>query len=242
MATIAIIQARMGSTRLPGKVLEVFAGKTALEHCVERTRACPAVDDVIVATTLAHRDDVLIDVCRARGWRWYRGSEDDVLDRYYHAARDAGASDVFRITSDCPLTDPDVLTELAARYREAAADYASTSWPRATFPLGISAELMRFDALERIWHADTNPAWREHVTPYLYRHPDRFTLVGLGCEADYTHHRWTLDTPEDAQLLRKLFDHFGDRRFGWREALAVAVAHPDWQALNAAVVQRQAPA
>jgi spore coat polysaccharide biosynthesis protein SpsF len=241
MATIAIVQARMGSTRLPGKVLEVFGGKTALEHCVERTRACPAVDDVIVATTSQPGDDVLVEACRGHGWRWFRGAEHDVLDRYYQAARDAGADDVLRITSDCPLTDPDVVAALVARYRDAAADYASTSWPRATFPIGISAELVRFDVLERVWRDDTNPAWREHVTPYIYRHPDRFAIVGLGCEADYTHHRWTLDTPEDAALIRTLFDHFGGRRFGWRDALAAAEAHPAWQAINAAIVQRRAP-
>ena len=242
MATIAIVQARMGSTRLPGKVLEVFAGKTALAHCVERTRACAAVDDVIVATTTERGDDVLIEVCRAHDWRWFRGSEHDVLDRYYQAARDAGATDIMRITSDCPLTDPDVLAALEARYRGAAADYASTSWPRPSFPIGISAELVRFDILERAWQEDKNPAWREHVTPYLYRHPDRFQIVGLGCDTDYTHHRWTLDTPQDAELIRKLFDHFAGRWFGWRDALAVVEANPAWQAINADVAQRQAPA
>jgi spore coat polysaccharide biosynthesis protein SpsF len=242
MATIAIVQARMGSTRLPGKVLELFAGKTALAHCVERTRACAAVDDVIVATTSERGDDVLVEACRAHGWRWFRGSEHDVLDRYYQAARAAGATDIMRITSDCPLTDPDVLAALVARYRAAAADYASTSWPRPSFPIGISAELVRFDALERAWHEDKNPAWREHVTPYLYRHPDRFHIVGLGCDADYAHHRWTLDTPQDAELIRKLFDHFAGRWFGWRDALAVVEANPAWQAINAGVVQRNAPA
>jgi len=241
MTTIAIIQARMGSTRLPGKVLTVFAGKTALEHCVARTRACAAVDDVIVATTTVPGDDALVDACRAHGWRWFRGAEHDVLDRYYQAAREVGATDIMRITSDCPLTDPDVLAALVARYRAEAADYASTSWPRATFPIGISAELVRFDVLERAWREDGNPGWREHVTPYLYRHPDRFRIVGLGADRDYSHHRWTLDTPEDAELIRRLFDHFAGRWFGWRDALAVVEANPTWQAINAEVVQRRAP-
>jgi spore coat polysaccharide biosynthesis protein SpsF len=240
VATIAIIQARMGSSRLPGKVLHVFAGKTALEHCVERTRACPQLDDVIVATTTDARDDVLVDACRAHGWRWYRGSEHDVLDRYYQAAREARASDVMRITSDCPLTDPAVLTEVVARYRDAAADYASTSVPHATFPIGISAELVRFDALERAWRDDTNPGWREHVTPYLYRHPELFRIVGVGCDRDLTHHRWTLDTPADAELIATLFDHLGTT-FTWQAALAAVEAHPAWQAINADIVQRQAP-
>ncbi len=230
----------MGSSRLPGKVLEVFGGKTALDHCVERTRACPAIDEVVVATTTEAPDDVLVDACRSRGWRWYRGSEHDVLDRYYQAACEVGAAHVVRITSDCPLNDPDVVSELITRYlADPATDYASTSYPRPTFPLGISAEIVRFDVLERAWREDLNPAWREHVTPYVYRHPETFRIIGLGCEADYSHHRWTLDTPEDAVLIRKLFDHFGDRRFGWRDALGVVEAHPEWQAINAAVVQRR---
>lgn len=241
MDTIAIVQARMGSSRLPGKVLEVFAGKTALEHCVERTRACAAIDDVVIATTVEPRDDVLVDLCRAKGWRWSRGSEHDVLDRYYQAACALAPRHVVRITSDCPLTDPVVLDGLIARYRDDDLDYASTSLPAPTFPIGISAEVMRFEALERAWREDTNPAWREHVTPYLYRHPERFRIGGFGCDADYTHLRWTLDTPEDATLIRLLFDHFAGQPFGWRDALAVMEAHPAWQTINAAVVQRQAP-
>lgn len=239
MATVAIIQARMGSSRLPGKVLEVFHGKTALDHCVERTRACGAIDEVVIATTTDARDDVLVEVCADRGWRWFRGSENDVLDRYYQAATEIGATHVVRITSDCPLNDPEVIAALHARYLAANADYASTSYPRATFPLGISAEVVRYTVLAQAWRADANPAWREHVTPYVYRHPERFHLVGLSCEADYSHHRWTLDTPEDARLIRTLFDHFGDRRFGWRDALAAAEAHPEWQAINAAIVQKK---
>ena len=239
MVTVAIIQARMGSSRLPGKVLERFGGKTALDHCVERTRACPAIDEVIVATTTAPQDDVLVETCRARGWRWSRGSENDVLDRYYQAAAEVKPAHVVRITSDCPLNDPAVISALIQRYLATGADYASTSYPRATFPLGISAEIVRYEALARAWREDQNPAWREHVTPYVYRHPELFRLEGLAAEADYSHHRWTLDTPEDARLIRTLFDHFGDRPFGWRDALAAVEARPDWQAINAAIVQKK---
>jgi spore coat polysaccharide biosynthesis protein SpsF len=239
MATVAIIQARMSSSRLPGKVLEVFGGKTALDHCVERTRACRAIDRVVIATTTQASDDVVVEVCRDRGWQSFRGSENDVLDRYYQAASEVGATHVVRITSDCPLNDPDVISELIARYLAADADYASTSYPRPTFPLGISAEVVRASVLAQAWRDDKNPAWREHVTPYVYRHPELFRLVGLSCEADHSQHRWTLDTPEDARLIRTLFDHFGERPFGWRDALAAAEAHPEWQAINASVVQKR---
>jgi spore coat polysaccharide biosynthesis protein SpsF len=242
MATVAIIQARMGSSRLPGKTLRIFAGKTALDHCVERTRASPAIDDIIIATTTDPRDDILEDTCRARGWRWFRGSEHDVLDRYYHAARQANATHVVRITSDCPLTDPQIITELVQRVRaDPTTDYGSTSQPCPTFPIGISVEAMRFDVLERIWRECLDPAWREHVTPYIYRHPELFRIIGLGCDADYTHHRWTLDTPEDALLIEKLLEHLDDHHLSWRDTLAIAEAHPTWQSLNATIIQRQAP-
>jgi spore coat polysaccharide biosynthesis protein SpsF len=244
MSTLAIIQARMGSSRLPGKVLERFAGKTALAHVVDRTRACAAIDDVVIATTSEPADDVIVEACRAAGWRWSRGSEHDVLDRYYQAALPLAPRDVVRITSDCPLLDPDVLTGLLARYRhDPTTDYASTSHPRPTFPVGISAEVMRFDVLAQAWRDDDNPAWREHVTPFIYRHPERFHLVGFGAEADYSHLRWTLDTPEDARLIRTIFDHFVVTRrgidVGWREVLAAAEAHPAWQQINAGIVQKQ---
>jgi spore coat polysaccharide biosynthesis protein SpsF len=238
MTTVAVIQARMGSSRLPGKVLERFDGETALGHCVARATASKAVDAVVVATTELPADDAIAGICEARGWTVFRGAEHDVLDRYFHAARAANADSIVRLTADCPLMDPTVLTELVGRFAAERADYASTSYPRRTFPLGISAEVMTRAALERAWRDDDDPAWREHVTPFIYRHPERFRLSGFGCEADYTHHRWTLDTPEDAQVIRAIFDHFHGRAFGWRDVLAAAEAHPEWQAINAGVEQR----
>ena len=231
----------MGSNRLPGKVLAELAGEPVLAHCVMRARACSAVDDVIVATTTLAADDPIVELCRARGWRWFRGSEHDVLDRFHQAARDANADDVIRLTADCPLNDATVMTALVGRYRADGADYASTSYPRRTFPLGISSEIMRASVLERAWRDDDDPAWREHVTPYIYRHPERFRLSGFSCEADYTYHRWTLDTPEDFELLRTIFDHFGAHDVGWRDVLAAAEAHPEWQAINAGIEQQRVP-
>lgn len=239
MPTVAIIQARMGSSRLPGKVLETFAGKTALDHCVERTAACRSIHEVVVATTEAPADDAIVALCRERAWRWFRGSEHDVLDRYYQAARAVGAGTVVRITSDCPLTDPAVIAALIARFRAEGADYASTSYPHATFPLGISAEVLPFRVLEEAWRDDRNPAWREHVTPFVYRHPERFKLTGLAADADYSHHRWTLDTPEDAHLLRLIFGELPPDQYDWRAVLAIVAAHPGWEHLNAAIVQKK---
>ena len=241
MTTVAILQARVGSSRLPGKVLADLAGEPVLAHCVARALACASIDEIVVATTTLGDDDPIVELCRARGWRWFRGSEHDVLDRYYHAAREVNADDIVRLTADCPLNDPTVLTALVQRYRADGADYASTSYPRRTFPLGISGEIMRASVLERAWCDDDDPAWREHVTPFIYRHPERFRLSGFSCEADYSHHRWTLDTPEDFELLRTIFEHFAGRTPGWRDVLAAAEAHPEWQAINASVEQRNVP-
>lgn len=228
----------MGSSRLPGKVLRSFAGKSALAHCVERTRAAARIDEVIVATTTGAADDAIVAACAAAGWRCSRGAEDDVLDRYYQAATAAGATTVVRITSDCPLIDPAVIDALVARVAATGADYGSTSWPRPTFPLGISVEAMPMAALATAWREDTRPDWREHVTPFLYRHPERFRLVGLAAGDEYAHHRWTLDTPEDAIVIGHLIDAVPPGA-GWREVLAVAEAHPEWQAINGAVVQKR---
>jgi spore coat polysaccharide biosynthesis protein SpsF len=242
VTTVAIIQARMGSSRLPGKVMERFAGKTALDHVIERTRRCPLLDDVIVATTVEPADDAIAAMCADRGWRCTRGSEHDVLDRYQQAAVAAGAAHVMRITSDCPLVDPEVLSALITRYRGApAVDYASTVWPQPTFPLGIVAEVFSAEALATAWREDPALSSREHVTPYIYRHPERFRLGGIDAGGAYGHHRWTLDTPQDAALLRLIFDSFADNRFGWREVLALVEAHPDWQAINSGVLQKVVP-
>ncbi len=229
----------MGSTRLPGKILEDLAGKTALEHCVERCGRARLIDDIVVATTDLPRDDVIVELCKKKGWRHSRGSQDDVLDRYYQAARAIGADPVVRVTSDCPVNDPIVLDELIERYRSLPdADYCSTSQPAPSFPLGITGEVIRFCALERSWNEDKNPAWREHVTPYIYRHPEMFSIVDFPSAGDYAHHRWTLDTPEDLQLIRTIFEHFQDNTFGWRDVLALIEAHPEWSRINAHVMQK----
>ena len=239
MPTVAIIQARLGSSRLPGKVLEPFAGRSALAHVVARVRACPAIDEVVVATTTASRDDALVDVCAREGWRCTRGSEDDVLDRFYQTATSVGATTIVRITSDCPLLDPAIVAGVIARFRDTGADYATTSWPRATFPLGLSAEVISAEALATAWREDPNPAWREHVTPFLYRHPERFRIATYACDRELGHHRWTLDTPEDAALLRLIFDHLPAGSTDWRDVLALVEAHPAWSAINAAIAQKQ---
>lgn len=239
MRTVAVIQARLGSTRLPGKVLLDLGGRPMLERVVERTRRASIVDEVVVATTAAPLDDPLAELAAARGWACVRGSEADVLDRFVVAARASDADEVVRITSDCPLIDAAVIDEVVRGRRRADADYASNFLARRTYPRGLDVECMTRGALERAAAEADQPHEREHVTPYLYADPARFRLHGHEAPEDHSALRWTVDTHEDLQLLRELYAAFDqDGPPGWRDVLAVVTRRPELAALNAHVRQK----
>ncbi|RLC82174.1 MAG: acylneuraminate cytidylyltransferase [Chloroflexi bacterium] len=240
MKTVAIIQAHMGSTRLPGKVLKDLAGEPMLARVVDRTRRTQTLDEVVVATTVQPADEAIVRLCAERGWPCFRGSEEDVLDRYYQAAVAHQADVVVRITSDCPLIEPEVVDLVVGEFlaRQPEVDYVSNTLPPRTFPRGLDTEVVSFEALERAWREDENPAWREHVTPYIYRNPERFDCHGVTNEVDYSGMRWTVDTPEDLELVRRSYEHFGHDRFSWREVLAVLKERPDWLEINRHVRQK----
>ena len=240
MKTVTIVQARMGSTRLPGKVLQDLAGEPMLARVVNRTCRAKTLQEVVIATTTNALDDVIVNLCKARDWPWFRGSEDDVLDRYYQAARKHQADLIVRITSDCPLIDPEIVDQVVREFleRQPEVDYASNTWPQRTFPRGLDTEVMRLDVLERAWREDSNPAWREHVTPYIYRNPDRFRIHNVLSQVDYSAMRWTVDTLEDLAFVRQIYDYFGHDRFSWREVLKVLEEHPEWLEINQHVQQK----
>ena len=175
------------------------------------------------------------------GWLVSRGSEMDLLERYLEAARAHEAERVVRITSDCPLIDPQVIDEVVAALDAADADYASNTLEPRTFPRGLDVEAMTMDALETAGRDDRDPASREHATPYLYRHPERFRLAAVRLSEDLSGHRWTVDTPDDYELVRRIYDRLGRDDFGWREALAVVEANPGWSDLNRHVEQKVVP-
>lgn len=241
MKVVAIVQARMGSTRLPGKVLLELAGAPVLRCVMNRLGRARTLDALVVATTVRPEDDALEAECRRSGWTCFRGSEEDVLDRYYQAALAHDADEIVRVTSDCPLIEPKIVDEVVTALRESGADYAANILPPRTFPRGLDVEAIRFAALERAWREDTDPARREHVTPYLYRHPERFRLHGVTGEGDHSHQRWTVDTPEDLAFVRRIYEHFGHDRFSWRDALALLDRYPEWLAINQDVVQKTTP-
>lgn len=237
---VCIIQARMGSTRLPGKVLKPLLDETVLGWCVQRVLRARYVDAVVVATTTHARDDAIVVLCEREGWAVYRGSEDDVLDRYYQAATQHRADVIVRVTSDCPLIDPHVLDYTISAHVSAVPrpDYTSNFTVR-TYPRGLDTEVFSMAALRRCWQMATRARAREHVTYHMYQHPEDFTLHQVMNPVDYSHYRWTVDTAEDYDLITRIFDHFGRGDFHWHEAIAAMEAHPDWVQINQHIEQKK---
>ncbi len=240
MKTVAIIQARLGSSRLPRKVLADLAGEPMLARVVDRTRRAAALDEVMVATTTEPADDELVKLCQQRAWPFYRGSQEDVLDRYYQAACQAAAEIVVRITSDCPFIDPGIVGRLLETFscRGTPLDYLSNTIPPRTFPRGLDAEVMSIEALERAWRESRESASREHVTMYVYRHPEKFHIDSFQNDRDLSGLRWTVDTPEDLEFARTIYNSFGHDRFSWLDVLEVLSVHPEWTEINSHVLQK----
>lgn len=242
MRVVAVIQAHMGSTRLPGKVLKDINGEPMLACVVNRARRALMLDAVVIATTVKLADNTIVDLCGEHNWYYSRGSEEDVLDRYYRAAMEYKADVVVRITSDCPLIDPEIIDLVIREFLvQKDLDYASNTLPPRTFPRGLDVEVMTFEALAKAWREDHNPAWREHVTPYIYRHPENFKLYAVRNDADYSYMRWTVDTEEDLEFVRKIYRHFGHDRFSWHDVVGVLSYHPEWLAINQHIVQKEVP-
>ena len=239
--TVAIVQARMGSSRLPGKVLRPLLGEPMLTRVMRRVARSTTLDGVVLATTTQPADDVLASLASSEGWPIARGSETDLLGRYLAAARAHAADVVVRVTSDCPLIDPSVIDATVEAFRSAGADYASNTLPPRTFPRGLDVEVIALDALETAGREDGDPGWREHATPYLYHHPERFRLLRVPSDDDQSRHRWSVDTPEDLELVERIYEAIGRDDFGWRQALEVVEAHPGWADVNREVVQKVVP-
>lgn len=241
MKTVVIVQARMTSTRLPGKVLLLLAGEPMLTRLVERLRRVQRASAIVIATTINATDDSIADLCDQLGVPCHRGSEHDVLSRYADAARLHAADVMVRITSDCPLIDPALIDQVIAVYEEGDSDYVSNMLP-PTWPYGMAVEVFSAAALAQAHAEATQPAEREHVTPFIYWHPERYRLRNLASPVDLSHHRWTVDTPEDYELVRRLFEtlHPNTPDFTQADVLKLLDAHPDWLSLNQHIQQKPA--
>lgn len=206
MSVVCIIQARMGSSRLPGKVMMPLAGKPALWHVVTRVALCREIDKIVVATTTLDKDQAIADYCEDNNWLCFRGDENDVLDRYYQAAIANDSMQVVRVTSDCPLINPDVLEYLVREFRRQSVDYISTNYPERRYPVGYDCEIMSMDKLSEINIIASSQYDREHVTPYFYNNPGKYKLGTLQATEDLSDIRITLDTMQDYKLLTNLFN------------------------------------
>jgi spore coat polysaccharide biosynthesis protein SpsF (cytidylyltransferase family) len=226
---VAIVQARMTSTRLPGKVLADVCGAPLLQRIVERLRRCSLLDAIVVATTVNRDDDPVEALARKLGVDVYRGDEADVLGRVLAAAEGARADVVVRITADCPVIDPGIVDECIRLRAERSVDYASNVNVR-TYPDGLDTEVMRIDALRTAAREAHDPVLREHVTPYIRGiFPNlpsgNFSRADLKFCADLSHVRWTVDRQDDLDRVREIFTAF-DKPFGWLEALSLATRRP----------------
>lgn len=238
---IAIIQARMGSTRLPGKVLMDIEGKTILNHVVDRVKKCKEVDDVIVATTTLDRDDVIIKELKQIGCNYYRGSEDNVLQRYYEAALLYEGDIIIRITSDCPLIDPNIIDEMVKYYL--THDYsmvtnAGVDMKNRTYPRGLDTEVFSFKILEEAYKNATLDYQREHVTLYIYENEE--SIYYYKNDVDLSKYRLTLDTIEDFKLIKAIYKNLysGENTFYLKDIIKLMESNPHLYFINNNIEQK----
>lgn len=242
LKVVAIIQARTGSSRLPGKVLKQLKGKTVLEHVIERVRQSIEINEIVIATTIKESDEPIVEEAKRLHVPFYRGSEENVLSRYYYAAKENQADVIVRITSDCPLIDPLVIDEILRFYKKHNFDYVSNAGPESshrTYPRGLDTEVFSFDQLEKAFNSATKPYEKEHVTPYIYENSNQ--IYYYKNEIDYSNFRWTLDTNEDLELILKVYDilYKGDHNFYLNDIVKVFNEYPYLVEINKEIEQKK---
>lgn len=242
MKTGIIVQARMTSTRLPGKVLLPVLGRPLLKYQIDRLKRVKEAEVLIIATTTNATDEPIVRLCQQEGVNVIRGSELDVLDRYYQAASQFGLATVVRVTSDCPLIDPAVIDQGIRMYKNGPRhyDYVSNGRKR-TYPRGMDVEVFSMQALAEAYREGKAEPEREHVTPFIYGHPERYVLGELLYDRDESKHRWTVDTPEDFALIEKLLGTLYpvNPQFTLEDLLRVIKEHPEWSEINAHIEQKK---
>jgi len=234
----AIIQARMGSSRLPGKVMAEIAGKPMLQRVVERVTRAERLDGIVVATSVNSADDPVEQLCKKVGTNCVRGSEQDVLDRYYQAALQHRVNCIVRLTADCPLADPHVIDRVIGAYIPGERDYVSNIDP-PTFPDGLDTEVFSFSALERAWRDAKLPSQREHVTLYIRNHPELFRLANVVNEIDLSAMRWVVDEARDLEFVREVYRRLGSNIFSTEDVLKLLYEEPYLQKINGSIMRNE---
>ena len=204
----------MESTRLPGKVLKKIKDKALLDYVIERLKFCEEIDDIVLAITISKKDDILEKYAKIKGVKYFRGSGEDVLRRYYDGANKYKADIIVRITSDCPLIDPRIVDTLIRKHIESKADY-TTNIIKRTYPRGLDVEVFNFNVLEESYNIASEKYQREHVTPYIREHPEKFRLQNVEAKGRLNRPdiRTTVDTKEDFELIKRILLHFGNLHF-----------------------------
>jgi spore coat polysaccharide biosynthesis protein SpsF len=242
MKVAAIVQARMGSTRLPGKILKKVLDKTLLEYQIERVKKAKTIDEIIIATSTKESDDPIVQLCQQLSIPHYRGSEEDVLSRYYEVATEFNVDVIVRLTSDCPIIDPNVIDKVVGYYLENRDqyDYVSNTLMR-TYPRGLDTEVMSYEVLKRAHEEAKELTYREHVTTYIYHHPHQFRLCNVSNERDESKHRWTVDTEEDFLLIKNILETLYPLNplFTFEDVIQVLQDKPEWIEINAHIEQKK---
>lgn len=244
MGVLCIIQARLGSTRLPGKVLKKLSGKSVLEHVINRVSKSNLIDQIIVATTTNKEDDKIIDECLKIGVNYYRGDENNVLSRYYETAFDKGYETIIRITSDCPLIDPKIIDNMIRYFNNEnekyQLDYLSNSL-KETFPRGFDVEIFTFNSLKEAYENATLEYEKEHVTPYIYLNQDKFTIKNYYNSNKYQNYRLTLDTYEDYLVIKNIYDNIykEDSMFFYEDIISYLNQYPEIANINQHIKQKK---
>ncbi|MDH3892464.1 MAG: glycosyltransferase family protein [candidate division Zixibacteria bacterium] len=230
---LAVVQARVSSTRLPGKVLKPILGRPMLWRQLERLQHASRIDRLMVATSDQPDDRQLLAICADFDVPCFCGSLDDVLDRIYRAAQSVGADTIVRLTGDCPIIDAEVVDIVIDQFQKSACDYATNTNP-PTYPDGLDVEVMGIDCLETAWREAKLISEREHVTPFIRNRPERFGITNCTNEADLSHLRWTVDEPEDFDLITRIFEGLYPKKptFSMADVVEYLEDHPQLSKLN----------
>ena len=233
MKVLGILQARASSSRLPGKILKSILGKPMLLQQIERIKRVPSIEQLIVATSTSASDDPLVDVLLKNNIKVFRGSLNDVLDRFYKASLENSAEHIVRLTGDCPLSDPEIIENVIQQHLNSKVDYTSNTFPE-TFPDGLDVEIFRFDCLKKTWEEAVLPSEREHVTPYIRNSIGKFTHSNIECSHDLSSMRWTVDEPEDFEFIEKVYEglYSKNKAFNMSDVLAYLQVHPNLTKIN----------
>ena len=240
MNIVAITQARVGSTRLPKKVLKVINGKTLLDYQLDSLKKSRYIKEVIVATTVESSDEEIIQLCKKRNQKYFRGPENNVLERYYLASKEFEADIIIRITSDCPVIDIEIIDTVIEKFIKHKVDYASNTLER-TYPRGMDVEVFTMNALETSYKNAREQREIEHVTPYIYFNPETFKLLSIKSDQDYSQYRWTVDTEEDFELVKRLIMelHRQSKEINLENLLQIMDENEEWYLINAHIEQKK---